>query len=179
MKSDRGSQLKNFKCCSNEPTDEGQGQTRSKTIIYCCLRNLSMMSSCYSNCRKRDWLRSYGRKTEPLWRKFPCFGVFPTLLPPPQTKIKILCRWNPNIHGFEGFVKIWLKSVLLIRRKLTEKTNIDQLDELVGWLGRPGPDPYPIFHMGCGSGSGLPDSLQVTRFYFQLDTLWMFSTDFT
>ena len=63
VKSYRGSQLKHFKCCSNEPTDEGQGKIRSRTFIYRYLRNLSVMSNCYSDFWYLDWFWSYNNNT--------------------------------------------------------------------------------------------------------------------
>ena len=62
-----------------------------------------------------DWFWSYGRKTE-----FSVFWGFSTLLPP-QTKIQNSVSIESECSRFRGFSKIWLKSVLFIRRNLAEK----------------------------------------------------------
>ena len=63
----------------------------------------------------------YGRKTEPLCRNFPIFGVFFRPSWPSQTKIQKSGSTNSNDYCFGGFAKIWLKSVAQIRRIFAEK----------------------------------------------------------
>ena len=52
------------------------------------LRNLSVMSSCYSDFRYLDWFWRYGQKTEPLCRYVPFVGVFFDPLAPTQKNSK-------------------------------------------------------------------------------------------
>ena len=70
--------------------------------------------------------------------------------------------YSNQFHNTSHSINITTLKLLKYKSSNSQYPNlcfIDHLDELVGRLGRPGPDPCPISYMSCGSGPGLPDSL--------------------
>ena len=90
--------------------------------IHLYIATLSVMSSCYSDFRYLDWFWSHGRKTEPLWRNFPCFGFF-VYPPAPQTKIQ-------NSVSIESGSSRFLR----FRENLVELGFVDS--EKLGWKNK-------------------------------------------